>query len=101
MSTLAPAELVERIWERDPSVWTGRAEAHWLGWLDEPARMRERTLDRGLDEAERVLEELARVGVDYDGVTDTLEQEGVQKFADSFEELLEGIRSKRSELAAA
>jgi glucose-6-phosphate isomerase len=42
LSTLAPAELVERIWERDPSVWTGRDEAHWLGWLDEPARMRER-----------------------------------------------------------
>ncbi len=42
MSTLAPAELVERIWERDPSVWTGGDEAHWLGWLDEPARMRER-----------------------------------------------------------
>jgi hypothetical protein len=36
------AELVERIWQRDPSVWTGRDEAHWLGWLDEPARMRER-----------------------------------------------------------
>ena len=36
------AELVERIWERDPSVWTGTDEAQWLGWLDEPARMRER-----------------------------------------------------------
>jgi glucose-6-phosphate isomerase len=36
------AELVERIWQRDPSVWTGGDEAHWLGWLDEPTRMRER-----------------------------------------------------------
>jgi transaldolase/glucose-6-phosphate isomerase len=36
------AELVERIWQRDPSVWTGGDEAHWLGWLDEPPRMRER-----------------------------------------------------------
>lgn len=36
------AELVERIWQRDPSVWTGGDEAHWLGWLDEPQRMRER-----------------------------------------------------------
>jgi glucose-6-phosphate isomerase len=42
VSTLAPAELVERIWQRDPSVWTGGDEAHWLGWLDEPPRMRER-----------------------------------------------------------
>jgi transaldolase / glucose-6-phosphate isomerase len=36
------SELVERIWERDPSVWTGRDEAQWLGWLDEPQRMLER-----------------------------------------------------------
>jgi transaldolase/glucose-6-phosphate isomerase len=34
-------ELVERIWSRDPTVWTGRDEARWLGWLDEPGRMRE------------------------------------------------------------
>jgi len=39
---IEPAELVERIWERDPTVWTGRDEAQWLGWLDEPLRMRER-----------------------------------------------------------
>jgi len=34
--------LVEGIWERDPTLWTGADEAHWLGWLDEPRRMRER-----------------------------------------------------------
>jgi transaldolase / glucose-6-phosphate isomerase len=37
-----PAELVERIWARDPTVWTGGDEAQWLGWLDEPQRMLER-----------------------------------------------------------
>jgi hypothetical protein len=36
----AERELVERIWSRDPTVWTGRNEGRWLGWLDEPARMR-------------------------------------------------------------
>jgi transaldolase / glucose-6-phosphate isomerase len=40
-----PGELVARIWERDPTVWTGRDEASWLGWLDEPIRMRERVDD--------------------------------------------------------
>jgi len=60
LSTLAPAELVERIWERDPSVWTGRDEAHWLGWLDEPARMRER--------AHELLEFGARLEADVDDV---------------------------------
>ncbi len=34
-------ELVERIWDRDPTVWTGKDEAKWLGWLDEPLRMQE------------------------------------------------------------
>jgi transaldolase len=36
-----------------------------------------------------------------DDVTDTLEEEGVQKFADSFQELLDGIRAKRGELVSA
>jgi transaldolase / glucose-6-phosphate isomerase len=45
MSTIAPAELVARIWERDPTVWTGNDEAKWLGWLDEPMRMRSRLGD--------------------------------------------------------
>ena len=35
------AEIVERIWARDPALWTGRDEGKWLGWLDEPWRMRE------------------------------------------------------------
>jgi transaldolase/glucose-6-phosphate isomerase len=39
---IEPAELVERIWERDPTVWTGHDEAQWVGWMDEPLRMRER-----------------------------------------------------------
>ena len=34
-------DLVERIWSRDPTVWTGRDEARWLGWLDGPSRMSE------------------------------------------------------------
>jgi transaldolase/glucose-6-phosphate isomerase len=36
--TVETAELVERIWARDATVWTGRDEARWLGWLDEPSR---------------------------------------------------------------
>jgi transaldolase/glucose-6-phosphate isomerase len=32
-------QLVERIWARDATVWTGGPEAHWLGWLDEPLRV--------------------------------------------------------------
>ncbi|OLD99704.1 MAG: hypothetical protein AUG91_06125 [Actinobacteria bacterium 13_1_20CM_4_69_9] len=35
-------ELVERIWSRDPTIWTDSGEEKWLGWLDEPKRMQER-----------------------------------------------------------
>jgi transaldolase len=59
------------------------------------------TLERGLDEARQLFEELAAAGVDYDDVTRVLEDEGVQKFADSFDELLEGVRAKRGELVSA
>jgi len=59
------------------------------------------TVTKGVAKAQALLEKLEKVGVDYDDVTETLELEGVQKFADSFEELLEGVRSKRGQLAAA
>jgi transaldolase len=59
------------------------------------------TVTEGVKKAHKLLEELAAVGVDYDDVTETLELEGVQKFADSFEELLDGVRSKRGQLAVA
>jgi hypothetical protein len=39
------SELIGRIWERDPTVWTGADEARWLGWLDEPRRMGERVAE--------------------------------------------------------
>jgi Phosphoglucose isomerase len=39
------SELIASIWERDPTTWTGADEAKWLGWLDEPRRMRERVAE--------------------------------------------------------
>ena len=59
------------------------------------------TLERDLGEARRVFDRVAEAGVDYDDVVAVLEQEGVQKFADSFGELLEGVRAKRGELVSA
>jgi transaldolase len=59
------------------------------------------TLERDIDEAHRVFERIAEVGVDYDDVVAALEKEGVDKFSDSFKELLEGVRAKRGELVSA
>jgi transaldolase len=59
------------------------------------------TLTKDVDAARKLFDDLRAVGVDYDDVVETLELEGVQKFADSFDELLEGIRSKRGVVAHA
>jgi transaldolase len=59
------------------------------------------TLERDVDGAKRVFEQVKEAGVDYDDVVAVLEQEGVQKFSDSFSELLDGIRAKRGELVSA
>jgi transaldolase len=59
------------------------------------------TVKRDLDGARKLLDDLAKAGVDYDDVVETLEREGVEKFADSFMELLEGIRQSSQELVAA
>ena len=61
MPPVEAADLVERIWARDASLWTGGDEARWLGWLDEPSRypreqMREELAKlRGLDVSSYVL----------------------------------------------
>ncbi len=38
-------------------------------------------LEQGVEQAKRLLEELAAAGVDYDDLTETLEREGVEKFS--------------------
>jgi len=75
--------------------------AETIAAFQDHGEVRGETLLEGVDEAEQLLEQLREAGIDYDDVVETLEAEGVQKFADSFEELLEGIRAKRAELAAA
>jgi transaldolase len=61
----------------------------------------ELTLERDLDEARAVFRKLAELGIDYDDVTATLEREGVEKFAESFDDLIAGIEEKRKQLAPA
>jgi transaldolase len=57
-----------------------------------------RTVDQDLDQADAALERLAEVGVDIDQVTDELLQEGLVKFSDAFDELIDSIRSKADQL---
>jgi transaldolase len=57
-------------------------------------------LESGLEQARAVFEDLKRAGVDYDDVTDTLEREGVQKFSDSFQQLIAALGAKRDTLTS-
>ena len=59
------------------------------------------TLETDVDGAQELLDKLEQVGVDYDDVVRVLEEEGVQKFSDSFKELLDGVAKKRDALVAA
>jgi transaldolase len=61
----------------------------------------EDTLERDVDEARTTLERFADAGVDYDDVVTVLEREGVEKFADSFRQLIDGVAGKRDQLVAA
>ncbi len=54
-----------------------------------------------LDGARRRMELLAEVGIDLAEVTRELEEEGVEKFADSYEALMKTIAKEQSEVAAA
>jgi transaldolase len=58
-------------------------------------------LESELVQARKVFDDLAAAGVDYDDVTDTLEREGVEKFAGAFDELLGALEQKRSALVPA
>jgi transaldolase len=61
----------------------------------------ERTLDRDVDGARGILQAFADAGIDYDDVVETLEREGVEKFAKSFRELFADLEAKRDQLVAA
>lgn len=58
------------------------------------------TVSVGVDEAQAQLQALAEVGVDLDKATDELLSEGVKKFADAFEGLMDSIAEKRERLLA-
>jgi transaldolase len=61
----------------------------------------EDTLERDVDGAHRVLQAFADAGIDYDDVVETLEREGVEKFAKSFEQLFADVEAKRDAMVPA
>jgi len=63
-------------------------------------RLRGDTIHGTYEESRRVFEQLEGLGIRYDDVVTVLENEGVQKFATSWNELLETIRSEMADAAS-
>ncbi|PSR27164.1 MAG: transaldolase [Sulfobacillus thermosulfidooxidans] len=57
-----------------------------------------RTVDKDLDEAHHIIQELESHGISMKAVTDQLLQEGVDSFSASFVTLFQGLRRKRAEI---
>ncbi|MBI4512518.1 MAG: bifunctional transaldolase/phosoglucose isomerase [Gemmatimonadetes bacterium] len=53
------------------------------------------TVEEGVDEARRILEDLGKVGIDLERVTEELLDEGIQKFVEPYDALLGVLAEKR------
>ena len=58
-------------------------------------------LEHNLHRANSLLDSLARAGVDYDDLTETLEREGIDKFTRSFEQLISSLEQTIQSVAHA
>jgi len=59
------------------------------------------SLEEDVDGARRTLEAFKAAGIDYDDVVETLEREGVEKFAKSFQQLFADVEAKRDDMVTA
>ena len=59
------------------------------------------TVEDGLDEARETIDHLQQVGIDFRAVTDELQTQGVQLFANSFQNVMDTLRQKRDALQSA
>jgi transaldolase len=59
------------------------------------------SLEEDVAGARRTLAAFEAAGIDYDDVVETLEREGVEKFAKSFQQLFADVESKRDAMVAA
>lgn len=55
----------------------------------------ENSIEKDVNEAVKVFDDLKKLGIDLDFVTNQLVNEGVQKFIDPFDELMENLANKR------
>ena len=56
------------------------------------------TLTQNVDEANKAMDELAKIGIDIDEITRKLENEGIEKFNQAYEKLLKSIDNQKRKL---
>lgn len=54
----------------------------------------EETIEKNLDEAKKILKKIENLGIDIVKITGRLQEEGVQKFVDSYDDLLDTLAEK-------
>ncbi|HEY3722744.1 MAG TPA: transaldolase [Acidimicrobiia bacterium] len=64
------------------------------------ANLRANTVAEDVEGARQVMADLKAAGVDFDDVTDTLEREGVDSFAQSYKDLIATLEKRTAEIAA-
>lgn len=57
--------------------------------------LKQDTIEEGIDEAQQVFSHLQTLGIDINQITQQLEDEGIEKFTDSYNELIGNIAEKR------
>jgi transaldolase len=70
-----------------------------LNALVDHGEFRGETVRAAYADAHKLLDDLAAIGVDYDDVVRVLEEEGIEKFEASWNELIESIQSELDRLA--
>ena len=68
---------------------------HTLDAFRDHGTVRGDTVEEDLARAEQILSDLADLGIDLDEVTEELQEEGIEKFANPFDDLLDTIEEKR------
>jgi transaldolase len=61
----------------------------------------ENRLERDVEDARKLVQDLEAAGVPYDDVIETIEREGVEKFEKSFDQLFSDVEDKRDALVTA
>ena len=91
--TLYVDELVGRGHRQHPGSGVDRGPAG-------PRRPAGRHRRADVDEARTVMDELAAAGVDYDDLTQTIEREGVDAFARSYQDFIAALDKRKEEITA-